>query len=325
MTRTTGKRERIAILGATSHIAKGLMYHLGQDGNYDLCPFARSPQRADEFLSTIGLGSRFKAKSIEEFGKESYGAVINCVGIGDPGKLSNAGSSIFEITETFDTLALDHLKRNPDTLFINFSSGAVYGTDFTSPVDARSQATFDINPMDPSAYYGIAKLHSEARHRAMKDHRIVDLRIFGYFSRFIDLDAKYMMSETVSCLLHKNEFVTNPEDIIRDFIHPEDLASLVKLCIAKRDLNDAFDVCSLQPVGKFEIINKFSSLYGLKHTIEKGHDSVSVTGRKVNYYSRNGRIRSVGFSPRFTSIDCLIQESTAILDALAKKIGSLPF
>ena len=90
--------------------------------------------------------------------------------------LSNAGSSIFKITKTFDTLALDHLKRSPDTLYINFSSGAVYGTDFASPVDDRSQAIFDINPMDPAAYYGIAKLHSEAMRRAMKDFRIVDLR-----------------------------------------------------------------------------------------------------------------------------------------------------
>ena len=313
MTRTTGKGERIAVLGATSHIAKGLIYHLGQDGKYDLRPFARSSERADEFLNAVGLGSRFKAIPIAEFGKESYGAVINCVGIVDPGKLSNAGSSIFEITETFDTLALDHLKRSPDTLYINFSSGAVYGTDFASPADDHSPAMFDINPMNPAAYYGIAKLHSEARHRAMKDHRIVDLRVFGYFSRFIDLDAKYMMSEIMSCILHGKEFVTNPEDIVRDFIHPEDLASLVKLCIAKRDLNDAFDVCSLQPVKKFKILEKFSSLYGLRYTIEERHDSVSVTGRKANYYSTNGRIRTIGFSPRFTSMNCLIQESAEIL------------
>lgn len=313
MTRTTGKGERIAVLGATSHIAKGLIYHLGQDGKYDLRPFARSSERADEFLNAVGLGSRFKAIPIAEFGKESYGAVINCVGIVDPGKLSNAGSSIFEITETFDTLALDHLKRSPDTLYINFSSGAVYGTDFASPADDHSPAMFDINPMNPAAYYGIAKLHSEARHRAMKDHRIVDLRVFGYFSRFIDLDAKYMMSEIMSCILHGKEFVTNSEDIVRDFIHPEDLASLVKLCIAKRDLNDAFDVCSLQPVKKFELLEKFSSLYGLKHTIEERRDSMSVTGRKANYYSTNGRIRTIGFSPRFTSMNCLIQESAEIL------------
>lgn len=310
-----GKPERIAILGATSHIAKSLIHRFGQDGNYDLRLFARSPERTDTFLNTAGLGGRFKAKPFEEFGKESYGAVINCVGIGDPGKLSNAGSSIFGITEAFDTLTLDHLKRSPDTLYINFSSGAIYGTDFASPADDHSLAIFDINPMNPAAYYGIAKVHSEARHRAMKDHRIVDLRVFGYFSRFIDPDAKYMMSEIMSCILHGKEFVTGPEDIVRDYIHPEDLASLVNLCIAKRDLNDAFDVCSLQPVKKFEILEKFSSLYGLRYMIEERHDTASATGRKANYYSRNSRIRTAGFSPRFTSMDCLIEESTAILES----------
>ncbi len=315
MTRTTGKGERIAVLGATSHIAKGLIYHLGQDGKYDLRPFARSSERADEFLNAVGLGSRFKAKPFEEFGIESYGAVINCVGIGDPDKLSNAGSSIFRITETFDTLALDHLKRNPDTLYINFSSGAVYGTDFAFPADDLRQATFDINPIDPAAYYGIAKLHSEARHRAMKDFRIVDLRIYSYFSRFIDLDAKYMMSEVISCIRLNKEFVTGPDDIVRDYIHPEDLATLVKLCIEKCDLNDAFDVSSLLPVRKFEILEKFSSLHGLRHTINRSHCSPSVTGRKTNYYSTSCRIRTIGFSPCFTSMDCLIGESMAILES----------
>ncbi len=312
MTRTTGKRERIAILGATSHIAKGLIYHLGQDGKYDLCLFERSAHRPDAFLNTIGLGSRFKAKPIEEFGKESYGTVINCVGIGDPGKLSNAGSSIFELTETFDTLALDHLKRSPDTLFINFSSGAVYGTDFTSPVDVRSQATFDINPIDPSAFYGIAKLHSEARHRAMRDLHIVDLRVFGYFSRFIDLESKYLMSEIVSCILHGKEFVTDSEDIVRDFIHPEDLASLVKLCIAKRDLNDAFDVCSLQPVKKVEILEKFSSSYDLKYSMGGNSNFPVAAGRRINYYSTNNLVRNFGYTPRFKSLDSVSQEFIAI-------------
>jgi nucleoside-diphosphate-sugar epimerase len=314
VTRTAGKAERVAILGATSHIAKGLMFHLGQDGNYDLCPFARDPRRADEFLDAVGSGSRFKAKPFEEFGKESYGTVINCVGIADPGKLSNAGSSIFEITETFDTLALDHLKRRPDTLYIHFSSGAVYGTDFSSPVDDRSRATFAVNPIDPAAWYGIAKLHSEARHRAMKDHRIVDLRVFGYFSRFIDLDAKYLMSGIVSCILRKEEFLTDPEDVVRDFIDPEDLAALVKLCIAKRDLNDAFDVRSLQPAGKTEILEKFSSLYGLRYAVGESHGAVSATGRKTNYYSTSGRARTIGFVARHDSLETLCREARPIIE-----------
>jgi nucleoside-diphosphate-sugar epimerase len=143
----------------------------------------------------------------------------------------------------------------------------------------------------------------------MKDLLIVDLRVFGYFSRFIDLDAKYMMSEVISCIKLNRGFVTGPDDIVRDYVHPEDLASLVKICIEKRELNDAFDVSSLHPVRKFEILEKFHSLYGLRYTIDRRHDSVSVTGRKLNYYSTNGRIRAAGFSSRFTSMDCLLQES----------------
>ena len=304
---------KIAILGATSHIAKGLIYNLGRGGEYDLRLFARSPDRVSEFLAVVGLGGRFQVKTFDEFNKNSYDAITNCVGIGDPGKLKDAGSSIFQITETFDNLVLNHLERHPESIYINFSSGAVYGTDFASPADENSRASFDINPINPAGYYGIAKLYSEARHRAMKDYRIVDLRIFGYFSRFIDFDAKFLMSEIVSCILRGKEFVTGPDDIVRDYIHPEDLALLVKLCIDKRELNDAFDVCSLKPVRKFEIFERLSSLYGLKYTVKDNIGSICATGGKVNYYSTNCRIRAIGFSPRFTSIESVIQQSKFIL------------
>jgi nucleoside-diphosphate-sugar epimerase len=303
---------KIAILGATSHVAKGLIYNLGHGGEYDLRLFARSPDRVGEFLTAVGLSGRFHAKTFDEFDRGSYDAIVNCVGFGDPGKLKDAASAIFQVTETFDNLVLGHLERHPESIYINFSSGAVYGTDFASPADEKCQAIFDINPMYPAAYYGIAKLHSEARHRATKDFRIVDLRIFGYFSRFIDLDAKYMMSEIVSCVLHGKEFVTGPDDIVRDYVHPEDLASLVKLCIAKRDLNDAFDVCSLKPVRKFEILERFSSLYGLKYTVKDNIGSQSATGKKANYYSTNDRFRAIGFSPRFSSIESIIREAKFI-------------
>ena len=154
-----------------------------------------------------------------------------------------------------------------------------------------------------------------SKHRAMKDFRIVDLRIFGYFSRFIDLNAKYMMSEVVSCILQENEFVTNSEDIVRDFIHPEDLASLVKLCITKRDLNDAYDVCSLHPARKFEILEKFASLYGFRYAVRANHSALSATGKKSNYYSTNSRISRIGFMPRFISLESVIQETKQVLNS----------
>jgi nucleoside-diphosphate-sugar epimerase len=169
--------------------------------------------------------------------------------------------------------------------------------------------------MDPSVYYGIAKLHSEARHRAMKDFRIIDLRISSYFSRFIDLNAKFLMGEVVSCILHRRKFVTDPDDIVRDYIHPDDLYSLVKLCIDKRDLNDAFDVSSLQPVRKFDIIERFSSLFGLHCTINGDDGSLSTTGKKKIYYSTNHGIKTIGFVPLFTSLDSVLQESKAIMES----------
>ena len=124
-----------------------------------------------------------------------------------------------------------------------------------------------------------------------------------------------MMSEVISCIRLNREFVTGPGDILRDYVHPEDLTSLVALCINHARLNDAFDIGSLRPVRKFEILEKFSSLYGLKYATRQSHNALSFTGKKTNYFSTSARVRTIGFSPRFTSLDSVVMETKQILDS----------
>ena len=61
--------------------------------------------------------------------------------------------------------------------------------DFSVPVDESTYSKWGINHISEADYYGIAKLNSEVKLRALKDLNIVDLRVFGYFSRFIDLEV----------------------------------------------------------------------------------------------------------------------------------------
>lgn len=306
---------RIAILGATSHIAKGLIYNFNKNDTNELFLFARSKDRLREFLKSIECEKNFHLKHFEELSKERYDVIINCIGISSASDFKERVSSYFRLTEEFDNLVLDYLNDHPDTLYINFSSGAAYGTDFRIPADESTYSRWDINHISEADYYGIAKLHSEAKHRALKGLNILDLRVFGYFSRFIDLESRFLLTEIISCLREGKEFVTGSDNIVRDYIHPNDLHSLVEKCVDKKIINDTFDCYSLKPVKKFEILDYFVAEYGLKYIIRDDIKTSAITGTKDNYYSINRKAKNIGYEPSVTSMYSIMQESMTILGA----------
>lgn len=308
--------KRIAILGATGHIAKGLIEGLRHHNQYELFLFARSPQKLKTFLEQIRYRSAVLLK-FPRFKNEKYDVIINCVGIGDPAKLQEIPWEIFQITETFDNLVLDYLRHHPQALYINISSGAVYGKDFRQPA-ADSTATYlEANHLSPKDYYGIAKINAEAKHRAWSQWYIVDLRVFGYFSRYIDLTAKYFLNEILLCIKNQRGLLTDPVNIVRDYVHPRDLVSLFEKCMANPTINDVFDVYSLKPVTKFEILDYFSAHHGLKYKMHENLKVGSATGRKEHYYSRNHKAERIGYIPQYSSLETVIQESQIILETFS--------
>lgn len=308
------KAKKIAILGATGHIAKSLINELCHTDRYELCLFCRSSNSLNTFLGVIPYTNMISAKKFSELGHEEYDIIINCMGIGDPGKLKNAGAQIFRLTEKFDNMILDYLEEHPESLYINFSSGAVYGTKFNMPVNESTYTELDVNHIAPSDFYSIAKLNAEAKHRAMEDFNIVDLRVFGYFSRFINLNAQYFMSEVISCVKDDKVLVTGKGNMVRDYIHPSDLVSLIEKCMVAKSLNDVFDVYSLKPVTKFEILEYFAKQYGLKYSIKDNMQISAATGIKEYYYSVYKKAEEIGYLPQFTSMDSIIEEVKLILN-----------
>jgi hypothetical protein len=305
---------KVAILGSTSHIAKGLISNFCQTDRCELYLFGRSLDRIRGFLTDINRFGLTQAFLFSEFNNYCYDVVINCVGIGNPGKLQSGISSILKITETYDNLVLDYLEGHPDALYINLSSGAAYGTDFTAPANEGSVSRWDINHMKETDYYGIAKMNSEAKHRAFKNRYIADIRVFGYFSRFIDLSARFMLTEIISCIETGKDFLTGPDNIQRDYIHPSDLYALIECCIHRRTVNEVYDAYSLNPVSKLEILDYFASEYGLKYVIRDGIEATAPTGAKNSYFSLNRRAQTIGYYPRFTSLDSISGEAKQILN-----------
>ncbi|PKL19096.1 MAG: epimerase [Spirochaetae bacterium HGW-Spirochaetae-5] len=306
---------KIAILGATSHIAKGLIFSFLNNTNYSLYLFARDTSSVNFFLESNSLISgEIEVLIFDRFFDHHYDVIINCIGIADPGKLKDSGSSIIFVTETFDNMILDYLKERKEALYINFSSGAVYGTAFNKPVDYSSLSGIHVNEITEKDYYRLAKLYSEAKHRSLKEFNIIDLRVFSYFSRYIDLNTKFLMTDIVNAIINDDIFVTTDENIVRDYVHLDDLFGLINCCITKKNINDVFDVYSREPIEKFELLKVLNKEFGLKFIIENSISLVNATGSKSVYFSENKHASIIGYEPFYSSVDTILFEIEKVLN-----------
>lgn len=312
-------KPKIAILGSTSHIAKGLINNFLQSEEFILHLYTRSPDKMNIFLNSIGKLSDKYYKinyGYSNFDSCRYESVINCVGIGTLNKFNGDFSKYFLVNEQYDNMIIDYLLKYPDTLYVSLSSGVVYGREYSSPAEENTINNIKVNHIDKEDYYTIVKLNSETKHRAFNRLNIVDLRIFSYFSRFIDLTDGYFITEVINHILNQKVFVTDNNNIVRDYIHPEDLFSIIRKCIDNRNINVAFDVISAKPVEKREILDYFSLEYGLKYEISQSLNYASATGSKNIYYSKYNKALEIGYKPKFSSIDTIKQESRYILKGI---------
>jgi hypothetical protein len=306
----------VTILGATSHIAKNIIYEYAKNNEYQLHLYARSLDVVQSFLNQIEQmnNPNIKVYHLNDFGDYHSDVVINCIGMGNPAKLKEDGYQIFHVTEYYDNLIIDYLKnKSNNTLYINLSSGAAYGTEFYQAVDEFSSANIEINKLTDQNYYGIAKLYTEAKHRSLNKFNIIDLRIFSFFSEFIDLSAKFLVSEIIDCIFNKKVFETGSNELIRDYVSPRDFCNLIKLCIDKHCTNDVFDLYSLQPVSKIEMINMFHKEFGLQYIIKNDISISTSTGNKSIYYSVNKKAGKLQYLPTSTSLESIKEEASKIL------------
>ena len=310
------RQQTIAILGAGSHIAKGLICNLLRQGTDALCLFARTPGATEEFLASEGFAGEKRCllkAGYENFHAGDYDVLINCVGVGSPAKLRGNYTDWFTVTERFDNLCLDYLQRKPGALYLNFSSGAVYGRALTGPAGDGTVNSLRVNHIGREDFYAIARLNSEAKHRAYADLNIVDLRIFSYFSRFIDLKAGYLITDILDCVLTGRVLKTSPVDIVRDYVHPDDLYGLIKRCREAGRINLALDVASAKPVAKSEILGYFSGQCRLKYEEDAAGVPASPNGAMNVYCSAYGKAVELGYVPGISSMETIQRESSFIL------------
>lgn len=306
----------IALLGATSQIAKDLVLSFASHSNYSLTLFARRPAVAMLWLESVGLANRYPVENFDAFGGGHFDVIFNFVGVGNPAQAVAMGASIYDITLAFDEMALGYIKRYPDCRYIFLSSGAAFGSNFDDPVNEITQAVIGINDLKPQEWYGVAKLHAECRHRSLPHLAITDVRVFNYFSRTQDLSARFLICDIVRSICDKTVMTTSADYIVRDFLHPDDFFQLVVALITAPAANTAVDCYTRAPIDKPNLLVAMQKKFGLQYETVRASVEINATGTKPYYYSLNTRAADFGYQPRRTSLEGITSEMESIFNKL---------
>jgi len=309
---------RIAILGATSQIAKDLIISFSDKGDKHLYLFARRPDPVQEWLKSVGLPERYPVDNFSGFSTHEFDAVINFVGVGNPEKVAEMGNSIFDVTLHFDQMVLDYIQTHPACRYLFLSSGAAYGSTFDEPAKHDTPAVVPINHLAPQDWYGVAKLHAECRHRAYPEFPIIDIRVFNYFCHTQDISARFLMMDILRAIRDKTVLKTSPDYIVRDFLHPSDFYQLVTVLLAAPAANAAVDCYTCAPVDKLTLLAAMQEKFGLQYEITEATANVNATGSKPHYYSLNTRAADFGYQPAMSSLEGVRQECMVILNTTQK-------
>jgi len=301
----------IAILGATSQIAKDLIISFSEHTDYDCTLFSRSAIKVQSWLDLV-VG-KYSSNDYTSFPNSNYDVIINFVGVGDPFRAKEMGEGIFEITHQYDQLVLDYVKLHPSCKYIFLSSGAVFGDVFDEPVKESSVATVPINHLNPINWYAISKLYAEARHRSLENLSIIDVRVFNYFSHTQDMSARFLITDIARAIRDKTLLKTSPENIVRDFLHPVDFYQLIECILNVGNINAAVDCYSKEPIDKISLLDVMQKEFSLQYKLIGEHESVNATGGKSNYYSLNRGAENLGYKPNYSAIECILTECNLLI------------
>jgi len=305
----------IAILGATSQIAKDLILSFASKTDYKCSLFARKPLLLAEWIKNKNITKDYEVLSYSGFiHTKKFDVIINFVGVGDPAKAVNMGADIFDVTLKYDLQALNYIQKNPSCKYIFLSSGAVYGSSFDEPVDADSEANIPINNFKLQDCYSVAKLYAECRHRALPELPIIDIRLFNYFSYSQNMSARFLISDTLRAINDNNILVTSAHNIVRDYIGPHDFFNLVSHLITTLDTNDVIDAFTKEPVDKFTLLLALKENFGLRYEVDDSSVGLNATGMKINYFSKNRKASKYGYLPIKTSLDSILEQSKQLLE-----------
>jgi len=277
----------IAIIGGSGQIGRALCEQFADRGDWRVTALARDPNQLAEELSP-----KVVTRFVGDLAEIQDDILVNCIGAGDPERVRAMGESIIPLTEQYDQAILDVVKNRRDALYVFISSGVVHSAPSESGKD----------------WYTAAKKQAEDRHRKYADLHIVDLRLFGFVSPYINLGGRYFLSELFAAIRDGREFLVGSNEMHRDYVHPEDLSNLIELCGANLPLNRGIDVYSKEPVSRQEVLDAFVEECGLRY---RAVDSISLDNpadrKAAHYFSTDQWAANIGYAPNFSAKEAVIE------------------
>lgn len=306
-------KPKVAILGATGYIGRSLLHECVSREKMEAIPFTRDAARAAATLRSAGIETPHAPRNLAELGDVCYDVVVNAAGIGSPKALQQDPRLIFEATESADALLLRYLRKYPDTRVFNLSSGAVFGLKAGEGITDASQAVFVPDALKEKDGYALAKLASEGKHRAYAEYAIVDLRVYSFFSRFVDLNDRFLLSEMAAAVQHGTILRTSANDLVRDYASGAGLYELVSFLLSRPPANLVCDVQTAASVTKFQLLEHFRRSFGLRYEVSSDSRVENPTGPKDTYLSRTTTLTRMGYAPKETSLEGIDREMRAYL------------
>jgi len=297
---------RVAILGAGSYVSRAILPGLLRSTDWEALLHTRAPEPLTRWAVGRGLPrERISVLSSSEFGSRAFDVVVNFVGAGDPRLVNEMGEAIVAVTAEWDLRALQVLRQHPSTAYIFASSGVATGEDFMLPREPGA-------PLKAPAsgdHYARAKAEAEARHREHGDLSIVDLRLYSFYSADMGARLGYLVCAMLQSALAGSVLTTDRHDIARDYLHPDDLVSAIVAAVRSTPLNGAYDLASVAPVRKFELLRRFHEKFNLQWQVR----SSTSKPDKLNYYSRDRALSRYGFVPKLSALEAVMDQATAFL------------
>ncbi|MBN2752118.1 MAG: NAD-dependent epimerase/dehydratase family protein [Rhodospirillaceae bacterium] len=311
------KHTCVAILGGSGQIGRSLAHHL--PASWDIVLFTRAPQA----LYLMPPRSSLSILPYTAFANGTFDVIINAAGPGDPTTHRVLGNHLIRTIEAFDNLALDYLESHPETTYIHLSTGALYGPEYANLSEVEPIYGLPLSQLADVSPYHAAKLIAEIKHRSAAHLRIADLRIFGYFSRYIDLNSGFFLAQVGRALRDGQTFMTHATDFVRDCIAPEDLSRLIVALASTKNPNGWYDAYSAAPTTKFEILSTLEKLHGLCWQVTEGTPMPCNKPLRMAATTDPTRPFSV---PSLSTLDLIVREMTVLLhgDGPTMLHGSAP-
>lgn len=305
---------RIAVLGATSQMARDLVRAMSFSAAHELTLLARRPDAVRAWLATLPNGSLYAVNDLGGLQRDAgFDAIINFVGVANPASTAALGSKILDLTRSIDDMAMAYIEQHENCKYLFLSSGAVYATSFDEPATAQTCIALPINSLGAEHWYGLAKFIAEARHRAASNLAIVDLRVFSYVSRYQDMDARFLITDAVRALRSKQTLLCAASQNSRDYLHPSDFHALVECVLSHAPMNTSLDCYTRMPVEKWTLLNALRDEFGLSCAVVETGAGVNATGLKPMYYSLDRRAAAFGYAPSLDSLGAVLEEVGAYL------------